>query len=279
MKQFTSYFFVAAAFLYLTSCSGGRDSGKAHSGSIILGDSSTIVTEADSSYLNDQVTDIEPQQLLQPSSPAQDSLVPKTASVTKERESVTPTSPVPAQRDNGFLIDFGQGVQVSFLGIKTRSFQQQNPEKDAGVSYAVTSGDLSKSSLNISGLKNVKVRQRYQSSLLLKSEGEVLSLENLGNYLSDWQGLSGNGKIYNLKSLQNVRFKPVGHNTIQNGVRHSARSSRLSRQKTNFWLDAIRKTRSANDEPCQIKLDNVQWQISGETASGRNFHKTIRLEP
>lgn len=279
MKQFTSFLFVAAAFFYLTSCSGDLDSGNTHQGPIVLGDSSTIVTETDTAYLNDQVADIEPQQLIQHATQ-------EPAATSKEQPPLPKETPKPAAATeetpshiNGLTIDFGQGVHVSFSGIATREFQQQNPEKEAGVSYAITSGDLPESNLIISGLKSIKVLQRYQSELLLKSGREKLSLQNMGSYLSEWQNISGNGSSFSLNSLQNIKYKSVSHNTIRNGVRAAARSGHLSRSATNFWIDAIRRTRSANDAPCQVELDNVQWQISGKTASGKSFHKTIRLEP
>lgn len=279
MKQITCCLFFATALVLFGSCSGELNSGNAHRGAIVLGDSSTIVTEADTTYLSDQVADIEPQAEGKPVSASAPDTEKKAEVSQPTPDNTTPkTAEANAAAVNGFTIDFGQGVKVSFPGITARSYQQQNPEKESGVSYAVTSGNLSKSNLVVTGLKNITVRQRYQSYLELQSGKEKLSLKNLGSYLSDWESLSGNSTSFSLKLLQNIGYKSISQNTLRNGLRSAARSERLSRSETNFWINAIRRTRSAKDAPCRVEMDNVQWQISGETASGRRFHKTIRLE-
>lgn len=270
--------FTAVCFA-VASCSN-NNSHQTHAGAIVLGDSSTIVTEKDSNYLKDQVADLEPQATTNTktdSTPTQSATPPASPAIPAAADTKTSQSLAAAQPD-GFLIDFGQGFQAEFSGIKTKSFQRQDPTKGAGVSYSVTSGDITQSNLSVSGLKNMQVRQRYQTSLYLVSGREKLHLQTLGSYLSGWNTLKGYQNTFALNKLQHLTFKAVSHATLENALRREARARRFSRQKLDFWLKAIRRTRSANDAPCRIELDNAQWQISGQLSNGRNIHKSIRMD-
>lgn len=247
----------------------------------MLGDSNTIVTETDSAHLSDLVSDISPRELIQPDTEALPENQPKAEK--KPDIKVKPEAATAAtQSAKGFTIDFGQGAKLVMTGITTKEFQQQDPEKDAGLSYAIATGDLLKSDLHISGLKDVKVKQRYQSYLVLSSGNQQISLQNMGGYLSDWEVMplknSPGDVVLDMSNLAHLKFKAFSNSTLENALRHAARPARMSRSDLNDWLRKIRRTRSANDAPCVLKLDNVQWQISGKTNEGRSFFKTIRMD-
>src|SRR5690606_36286169 len=147
---------------------------------IVLGDSSTIVTETDSAYLQEVVADFKepvPETGLEPEAPA-----PKADTAKTIQEITKATLP----EIKGFLLDSGTASAV-FANIETREFRKQNPATSDGLSYAITSGKLSQ--LQVSGVKELKVRQRYQSALLIK--GRKGTLELPGYYTSTWETLNG----------------------------------------------------------------------------------------
>lgn len=273
--------FIPVVFLFgIAACQNISNQIQSTPDPIVLGDSSTIVTETDTNYLGDLVSDITPKEFIQ-------SAVEKAPETQRQPATVAPTEtaePVtkPTVASSGASINFGQGVQVVITGITTKEFQQQNPEKDAGVSYAVATGDLLKSDMHISGLEDIKVKQRYQSYLVLSANNQQLSLQNMGGYLSDWAIMplknDATESVVSMSGLANVKFKTVSNSTIKNAVRRAARSSRMSNTNLNQWLKAVSKTKSANDEPCVLKIDNVQWQISGKTKDGHRFFKTMRMD-
>lgn len=276
LKKVISFVWVFIITFCFSACQNGIEAESSNRfGAIVLGDSATIVTETDTNFLKNNVADLEPQELVQTLSVKPENQEPA-AQIEAEKE--LPSTPTASTNEPVFTINFGRGVLVTFTGITTRTFRKQDPEKDAGVSYAVVTGELSESVLKITGIKNLKVRQRYQTYLFLQSDEEELSLRNMGGYLSDWKILPANTSSFSLEDLKNLNFKSVSYNTIRTATSRAARTARLSSQKTNFWLQKIRKTRSANDEPCLIKLDNVQWQVSGQASDGRSFFKTIRLD-
>src|SRR5690606_20435455 len=138
------------------------------------------------------------------------------------------------------------------------------------------------SDMHISGLEDIQVKQRYQSYLVLSANNQQLSLQNMGGYLSDWAIMplknDATESVVSMSGLANVKFKTVSNSTIKNAVRRAARASRMSNTNLNQWLKAVSKTKSANDEPCVLKIDNVQWQISGKTKDGHRFFKTMRMD-
>lgn len=272
----------ALLLLALASCRNAAKPAQTSTGAIVLGDSGTIVTETDSAYLSDLVSDITPKELVRAAAKPQEKTAEESPETKEKPNTGTETTPIPSRDTKSFIIDFGQGIKVTVTGITTKEFRQQNPEKDAGVSYAITGGDLLKSDLHISGLKNVKVKQRYQSYLVLSSGNQQLSLQNMGGYLSGWEIMtlknSSGDAVSDLDDLAHLKFKSFSNRTLENAVRRAGRSARMSRADLDDWLKKIRRTRSANDAPCVLKLDNVQWQISGKTNEGRPFFKTIRID-
>ena len=279
MKKRIFQFSPLVFLLTAAACGNVTQQTSAKRGAIVLGDTSTIVTETDTTYLSDLVSDITPKEFVQSAvaKPEEKAPEPEEKPATTEKTTAAETSTAA-----GFTIDFGQGVKVVMTGITTKEFQQQDPEKDAGVSYAVATGDFLNSNMHISGLQEVKIRQRYQSYLVLNSGKEELSLQNMGGYLSDWQDMtlknSAGEAVLDMSGLAHLKFKSFSNGTLENAVRRAARSARMTRSDLNDWLQKIRKTRSANDAPCLLKLDNVQWQISGKTSQGRSFFKTIRMD-
>jgi hypothetical protein len=267
------YYCCFIIFIGGISACGDQPSGN-KKGAIVLGDSSTIVTEKDARYLQDLVLDIEPampapEQEAAPQKPE----VPAPATVSVPQKTEPPAT--------GFTIDFGN-VKAVITGITTREFQKQNPEKDAGVSYARSTGNLAQSTLVLYGLKDVKVKQRYQTSLYVESDLGKLVLDNLGSYISDWVEISGktSGKTVelDLKALQHPKFKSFSNAALKNALSRAAKKQNLKRAILNKWLAAVKRTRDAGDPPCKVELQNVQWQISGVDAKGKRIFKTVRID-
>lgn len=238
-----------------------------------------IVTETDSQYLQDMVMDMDPLK----SDPDPE---PAPASPVAAGQPASPAEPgetTPADPAGGFRIDFGDGVMVTLTGIDGKEYLQQNPKTQAGVSYAVASGDLTRADLVIEGLNEVKVRQRHQSELALRSDGRTLLLKSMGKFTSEWKVISAEPKggrlSYSLKVLERPAFKKISAGSLRTGVQKQGRSDRLSQASINKWLQEARRVKAAGDPPSVVILDNVQWQISGKDRNGKNVFKTLRFEP
>jgi len=268
----TNTIYITALALFLGSC--GSNNGSRNRGPIVLGDSSTIITETDSQYLKDDVPDIAPRRAQPADTPHQ---APQKAAPAKDSTPVARQEPEAA----GQGIDFG-GAKVVLAGLKLKEPRRQNPVQESGLTYSLQSGRLGASKLIVYGGRNVTVKQRYQSRLVLKSSLGTVDLRELGLYTSGWANLSagrsGDAQSFALTGLNNVGFAQVNNNKIKNAADRELRKRRTNSRTIQSWMKEIRRTRSANDEPCEIQLDNVQWQISGTDEKGKSFHKTIRID-
>lgn len=273
------YIYIAAGLLLLAGASCGNNPGTSGRGPIRLGDSSGIVTEKDSQFLKDDVMDIEPHA----AGHADTGTVSARKETTPAPVKDTATQPVAKKQpeEAGHAIDFN-GTHMVFAGLKLKDARRQNAAQDDGLSYSLDSGNPETAKLLISGAKNVTVKQRYQTKLVLKSSLGTVDLRDLGLYTSGWNTVKAAGSaaapIFSLSSLSDIDYNQVNNNKIKNAVDRELRKRRTSSRVIQNWMKEIRKVRDASDEPCDIILDNVQWQISGTDAKGKAFHKTIRLD-
>ncbi len=266
-----------AAFILLLTASCGEPANKQGKGPIVLGDSATIITEKDSQYLKDEVMDIEPRnKVVVDTTVAVPTPKTETAAHHKDAEA-TKKEP----EEQGQSIDFG-GAKVVLTGLKLKEPHRQNPAQENGLTYSLSSGNLGSAKLIVYGAKNITVKQKYQSRLVLKSDLGTVDLRDLGLYTSGWNNVpgnaAGNSQSFALSALHRLAFSQVNNNKIRNAADRELRKRRTNSRTIQNWLKEIRKTRSATDDPCEIMLDNVQWQISGTDEKGKAFHKTIRVD-
>lgn len=276
-----SYSFGALFLLCFSACNNLVE--EQTGGAIVLGDSSLMVTETDSQYLQNLVMDVEPLRSEPEPPPAPGAGAATPSESSPATAAATPAAAVAPQVAGGFKIDFGDGFIVTLTGIDGKEYTQQKPKTQSGVSYAVASGDLSEADLVVEGLSDIKVRQRHQSQLSLRSGSQSLLLRSMGKFTAEWNVLSGqtqdNRTTYSLKPLKNPDYKKISASSLRTGVQKQGRSDRLSNAALNKWLQEAKKVKSAGDPPSVVLLDNVQWQISGKDRAGKNVFKTIRFEP
>lgn len=268
MKHLSRYTLIAA-LLALSSCSE-NDGGK-YRGPIRLGDSSMIVTETDSQYLKNDVLDVAPVSIA--------SRV-DTAAVAEPARPVAEPAPVqePAAQPapGSFAIDFGK-VRLTLAGAKLKDGRKQQPEKDHGLTYVGKADEMARARIQVQGAKEIKIRQRYQSRVEVRTDMGTLDLRNMGLYTSSWSDLKGNNS-YALNMLSSPGYKDVNQQKIRAAAEKELKRRKTSSRSAQTWLNSIKGMRNADDKPGVVVLDNVQWQISGTDAAGNRFHKNIRVD-
>lgn len=253
---------------------------------IVLGDPATIVTEADSQYLQDFVADIQPvqQPVAAPAeTPAADTA--KQQEAPKEEPKQEPKKEDPKKEETS-AAPTGKGLNVAFKevtvlipDIVTRSYKQQDTKKANGASYELTGGNLNGNKIKTGGGKVTEVSQRYQTVIAVKTEMGTLLLESL-NRTTDWQKLKGGNNTYTIsgldaKRLQYLNAKPAA---IRNAVSRAVRAKRMSKANEQKWMKAISKVRDANDKPLVVVLRSVMWKIEGKDANGKSYQKQLRID-
>lgn len=269
--------YIIAAIALTAGASCGSGSGKQTRGPIVLGDSATIVTEKDSQYLRDMVMDIQPayDNNPEPQKPVKDTVkkqpVRDTVTTTTKQEAVAP----------GLAVEFG-GTKMVLAGLDASQPRKQNADKENELSFSLRSGEPGKGKLVFYNAKNVTVKQRYQSRLLLKSPLGTVDLRDLGLYTSGWNTVAvsnkGNTQSFDLNALLHPAFSQVNNAKVKNAADRELRKRRAGSKAIQGWMKEIKGIRNANDKPCDIELDNIQWQVSGTDAQGKPFRKTIRID-
>src|SRR5690606_4351510 len=129
---------------------------------------------------------------------------------------------------------------------ETRSYSKPDLQKARSATYELTGGNLPGAKLQTTGGTVSKVSQRYETMIVLKRGNDELPLESLGKYTSAWQALSGSKGTYTIAGLEpsKLGFKRASATAIRNAVQQAARKQRLSRQKTQEWLNAVRNMRA-----------------------------------
>jgi len=201
----------------------------------------------------------------------------------KKVEKAPPVAEVPAAAPvKGYKIECGN-YTITVTGIDAKEYKKQNPVTATGLSYAITSGNIKDSRLVFSGnIKDITVRQRYQSKLILEGALGKVQLPDLGLFTSEWEPVKvsnkGGSREVDIETPARLQFAQINTTKLKNAADRSLRKGKASGKTIQAWLKAIRTVRNAGDEPTEIVLSNIQWQVSGKDASGKSFSKTLRMD-
>lgn len=243
---------------------------------IILGDSSTIVTETEAKYLEDFVADIKP---LTPREEAPADTTTSTPAADTVASTTAPATPEPGViTGKGLTVAFKE-VTVFIPGIETRTYQNINLEKAHGASYELTDGKLQGSQLKIAKGTVTRVSQRHQTIIVAKTDLGTLVLESL-NSLSEWKTMEGKGNTYTVSGLDKRQLDHANPSAagIRNAVSRAVKNARMSRANQNKWVKELKNVKSVNQKPMTVVLRSVMWKIDGKDEKGRPFQKQLRID-
>lgn len=277
MDKRVIYIALLAASSGIYSC---KNTQSQNHGAIVLGDSSTIVTEKDPQRLQDLVTDLKP--TIQPAE-TKDTAVAQAPPKAPENKPAQPAAATPPKQNAtvpagaGLTIDF-KVASVLIPNVVAKQSGNPNLEHANGATYMWTSGSINNNLLKVS--PNItKVSQRYQTVIVLKNELGVLPLESLTTLVA-WTPLKGVNNVYRITGLdeRSLDYSEAGRSEIRNAVSKSARRHRMSRRRVRDWENSVRNARATNQKPLYVVLRSVMWKIDGKDANGKFFSKQIRID-
>lgn len=280
MKQGIVTYSVLLSAILFASCGGNNNpTGKAPA--IQMGDPATIVTETDSQYLTDIVTDLNMTNS-RPVTIAQKEEAPApvadTTAVAQETPAVAPAEAPAPTTGQGLNVPFPQ-VQFFIPGIATKTYKEPNLETDYGASYELTAGELQGNTITIKGAVIEDVYMRYQTIIVARNELGTLPLESLRK-LTDWKKVKGNNGVYKIDGLQKGKLEglKVANKAIRNAVTRDAKSRNWSRSGVQKWLNAVRRTNNTTQKPMHTELRSVMWKVNGKDVNGRPFTRQLRID-
>jgi hypothetical protein len=275
ITRFSHITLFAGTALFFLSCNNTPSN---NHGPIVLGDSSTIVTENDPQKLKDLVTDLQP--VIPSSENKEEDTKPETKSDTAKTAKAE-TTPANTQQPSvpdvaGLKAEFKE-VAILIPGLNVKQAGNPNLQKANGAVYSLQGGEINGSSLKISG-NITKVSQRYQTVVVLKNDMGTLLLDALGT-TTGWKQINGNGtyKITGLDAASLVVPDADGSD-IRQAATKAAQHRRWSRKKIQELQNEIRRVRNPNQKPLSLVLRSVMWKIDGKDAQGKLFSKQVRVD-
>jgi hypothetical protein len=279
--RFANIILVSVMLLVFGAC---KDVTSKNHGPIVLGDSSTIVTEKDPQKLQDLVTELHPNI---PPSENTDTVATKKDTVaqahidTVKKTNTLPPANQPAETAEtataGLRADF-KVTSVQLGNVTAKLSGKPNLERASGAVYTLVSGNINGSILKVTG--NVtKVSQRYQSVVILRNGAAEFPVEALSN-TTNWQPLKGGNNMYRITGLDpaSLEYADDGPAAIRNAVARAAQRHRMSRKKIQELEASMHNVKAANQKPLYVVLRSVMWKIDGKDEKGRAFSKQVRID-
>jgi hypothetical protein len=270
------HFLVAASStLLLSACTPSTPT--TNYTAIVMGDSSTIVTEKDAQYLKNNTLDFKPTQ----TEPGINSKTIPPANTTKD----TAVAVITKTKDSSNTNTTPQGFNTHWDKVNINWSQINLKEvSSTGNTYRYKSADKNTQQAAIAGtgLKNIAIKQRYRSTLMLSSSRGNVDLRQLGTYTSGWNTINvqeDNGKFTALPlQIKNVQFLSVNHAKIKKAVEVELTKRKASQKDKTNWLKEIRQTHTAKDSPCSIIVNQIELQLTGTGKDGKSFQKQIVID-
>jgi hypothetical protein len=275
MKISLYHAFVLAGFISVfVSC---KDAKTKNYGPIVLGDSSTIVTERDPKKLLDLVNDLQPD--IPPAAP--ETTGPENAKNDKPdttKKAATTTAPLP-MTGAGLKAEFKE-VTVFIPDLSAKQAGKAKLNNENGAVYTYESGKLLGNSLRITG-NIIRVYQKYQSVVVLDNkQGTSLTLESLTESTA-WEQLKGGaGNSYPITGLDEaaLAYPDADASEIKAAITKVCRKKKINKKKMQELLSSVSHVHAANQKPLTVMLRSVMWKIDGKDEKGRLFSKQIRID-
>ena len=271
---------LAAAVIGLTAASCGNKQAKNH-GPIVLGDSSTIVTEKDPKKLMDLVTDLQPEL---PPAGAPDT-AGKGSQATKNGKDTATNRTLSAPAPTNQALPDVAGLKAEFKemsmlipGITAKLSGNPNLLNANSAVYTLLSGSLDGGVIRLTG-NITKVSQKYQSVVVVKNKLGTLPLETLIEN-TDWEPVKPGKGGYPITGIddESLSIPKANANSIRNAVSKAGNRRHLSRKKVQEWLNSVNNVHSASQKPMAVTLRSVIWKIEGKNEAGKPFAKQIRID-
>ncbi len=254
--------------LFLASCDS--ISNRNTRGPIALGNASTIVTEADSQYLQDMVPD---PAFDAPAAPARDTIATAVTPPLRDTVKATPAAgPANAPVQAGLTADFGD-VQITFPGVAARD-GSKSVRGGNSAAYTLSGTGFGGKVIAVRGGTVQRIQQRTGYSAVVEIGGKPVLLSDISTMYTGWQSLSGKSGDYTLASASPPSIK-IAPAAVRTAVQKAARKQRLDRKAEQKLLASVK---SLSTPPLSVVPRAFTWKIDGTDAKGKAFSKEVRVD-
>lgn len=220
---------------------------------IVLGDSSTIVTETDSLYLKNNFLDIE----LSSSSTTKTTAQNLPSSNTNVDTISNQQNTAQQQASSGYTI-LVEGEQIVLQGLEGK-IRQGN-----GHNYVMPLHLFPQKIILQKNSKILSIQQKVSTRLYATSKYGKLELSSLGSYATDWKTLAvePNGNAYTVPSINNIGFKPLNNAELRKGIENTISKASLKSKDKQTWTSELQNVKSTKDAKIETNIYKVDWKIN-----------------
>jgi hypothetical protein len=264
-------YLIVSILFFFNSCK--EESNIMKNKSFQLGDQSTIVTEKDSTFLQNFTEDIS----LTGNSNSNKDIAKMMVQIDSLKVQKKLSEELATSKFNeSFKIKFSD-CEIIFDNLMANELSPQQPEKNQSVSYVVSEGELKELRFIVKGLKEVTVQQRVYTVLQIENDGAIFTLSSLGKKISDWYNLAGKDSLMVSVGRNSIQFK----DQHQSALRNAAEKSMLAKRKNQTYIQSVlqkmNNTKNYTDAPCVLKIVTAQYKIKGKL-NGKSVSKLIQLD-
>lgn len=269
---------IVASGIFLSSCDSTGSSEAPPP--INMGDPATIVTETDSQYLTDLVTDLNMTDRRPVTIAEEKADTAKEETPTQEEDKpILPSQPTQGNlmAQDGLKVPFPQ-VTMFIPKIETRTYQKFNFETAYGASYEITDGELDGNYLVLQSKGEITdVYVRHQSIIVARNELGMLPIESLKE-MSEWKKIKGDNGVYKIDEVNKLVRKKASNKSIRNAVDRAARERNWSAGGRRQWVNNVRNVKSTSQKPLAPELRAIMWKVIGKDENGRPFQRQLRID-
>lgn len=272
-KNILFYSFLVLCLWQLNACKENNKNGV----EIKLGDSTLIVTENDSVYLQNFTEDISPSKKKSTESQITKMMVQVDSLNTSKKIEEEAAASQGDQKLSGFTINFNE-CSIIFDGIAAHALNEtQNERTSQSVSYLKDGGSFLETKLEINSLTDLRVEQRLFVKLAVINGDETIVLNDLPKFITQWYSLAGKNNRFVSVGSNSLQFDNVDAAKIKNALDKELKKKKKSKEEIQTWMRAIAQTKSYSDAPCTLIPSSSQWRIIGK-ADGRGVRKLIQFD-
>lgn len=243
---------------------------------IRLGDPSLIVTESDSTYLQNMTDDIAPVKKKSTVAQISQMMVQVDSLKTSQKMEAEEESGI-AEKLSGFTINFEE-CDVLFDGISAHALNAtQNERQSQSVSYLKDGGSFMEARIDISKLSDIRVEERLFVKLGIENNGETIILTDLPKYITQWYNLAGKGSRFVSVGNNSLEYDKLDPAKLRAALDKELKKKKKNKEESQVWINSIAKTRSHSDSPCKLVPTSAQWRIWG-TQNGKSVRKLIQFD-
>lgn len=248
---------------------------------IILGDSTTIVTETDSQYLKNVIDDIEPSKN-QPIAKTNDTIQAQKndtlLQLKSTTENITSTANNVKTNSNDFVLNLKNNTQIVFKDIATKEFKTQDPSTQNDLSYLITKGDINKSAITVNNGSITEVLYKSKIVYKVKTSQAELVLSTLAGKSANWTKLPIKSNVVTLGNINSPAAVKITAKEIQTAIEKAISKKKYKSSVREKLRKELAGVNSLNHKLISYGTDYQQFRISGKDAKGVTFKKIIRLD-